>query len=261
MKIVVCVKHVPDTTEISLCGDTRRVVRLGVTSGINLLDKNAVEAGLQLKEQYGGECNILSAGVSEADFTIKEALAMGADEGILVSDDRIIGSDSLATAKVLAAALKKQGEVDLILLGRMSTDGNTGQLASQLAECLDIDQVTFVQKIKEVTDGYLVADKLIDGGYQTVKVKLPAVVSVEKSVNEPRYPSIKGTMKANRKKIPVLTLDEIEVSPEEVGVGGSKLVMESYFEPPKREKGEVLTGEPEEVVNTLITQLKANKAI
>ena len=159
MNILVCVKHVPDTTEIAINPDTNWVVRTGVTSGMNLLDKNAVEAGLILKETHGGLCHVLSMGVEDAVTSIREAIAMGADEGTLISDSRLAGSDSLATAKALAAAIKKMGSFDVILLGRMSTDGNTGQLASQLAELLDCTQLTFVQKIKEINGSNMIAER------------------------------------------------------------------------------------------------------
>lgn len=261
MNILICAKHVPDTTEISLNSDTNWVIREGVTSGINLLDKNAVEAGLKLKEEYGGTCTVLTLGVDEAIGTIREAIAMGVDEGVLVSDERIKGSDSLATAKVLAAAIKKTGQFDVILLGRMSTDGNTGQLASQLAQLLNLDQLTFVQNINEINNKKMIAEKVIDGGYMKVEIPLPAVVSVEKSINEPRYPSIKGTMKANRKKVPTYSLDDLELAAEDVGSNGAKLTVEKFFEPPKREKGEIFSGEIDEVVDKLIQSLQAAKAI
>ncbi|MGF7186620.1 electron transfer flavoprotein beta subunit [Desulfitispora alkaliphila] len=260
MNILVCVKYVPDTTEISLDGGTKSVVRDGVTSDINLLDRNAVEAALKLKEEHGGKVTVLTMGVEEAIGAIREGLAMGADEGVLISDPALKGSDSYVTAKVLAKACEKVGEYDLILMGRMTTDGNTGQLPSQLAEMLGLPQVTFINSIEKVEGDKLTVKKAIDGGYMEVAVSMPAVVSVEKAVNEPRYPSIKGTMKANRKKVPTYAIADIGVEGE-TGFEGSLLEVVDAYEPSKREKGDLLEGDTNEVVDQLVNKLIESKLL
>ncbi|MCM0759503.1 electron transfer flavoprotein subunit beta/FixA family protein [Sporomusa sphaeroides DSM 2875] len=234
MEIIVCVKQVPDTTEVKIDPVTNTLIRQGVPSIINPFDKNAVEAALQLKETYGGKITVLSMGPPQAREALKECLAMGADAAILVSDRAFGGSDTLATSYTLAAAIKKIGAYDLILFGKQAIDGDTAQVGPETAEHLDIAQVTYASKIG-VSGNLATIEREHEEGYEIIEVRLPAVVTVIKTLNyEPRYPSVKGTMKANRTEITVWTATDLSV--EEHSCNEQKRVLNKKV-PPVRIQG------------------------
>ena len=209
MNIVVCVKHIPDPNlPPEMDGNTLK--REGVQGVLDPGDEFGVEAALQLKEAHGGEVTLVSMGPATAMEAIRRGLSMGADKGVLVSDDSLKGSDALVTANVLAAAIKKQGEVDLVITAVESTDGYTGTLPSTLAELLDLPQVTFVNKI-EAADGALKVHRQTEEGYHVVEAPLPAVLSVTAGINEPRYASFKGIMAAKKKPVEELSLGDLGV--------------------------------------------------
>ena len=208
MNIAVCVKHIPDPN-LPPEMDGKRLKREGVQGVLDPGDEFGVEAGLQLKEAGGGEVTLVSMGPATAMEAIRRGLSMGADKGILISDDGLQGADALVTAQVLAAAIKK-GEYDLVIAGVESTDGYTGTMPSTLAEFLGLPQVTFAKKI-EAADGKLRVERQTAEGYQVIECPLPGLVTVTAGVNEPRYASFKGIMAAKKKPVEQMSLADLGV--------------------------------------------------
>lgn len=262
MEIAVCVKQVPDTTEVKIDPVTNTLIRQGVPSIVNPFDKNAMEAALQLKDKHGGKITVVSMGPPQAKDAIKECLAMGADEGILVSDRSFGGADTLATSYTLAAAIRKLGPYEIIFCGKQAIDGDTAQVGPEMAEHLGIPQVTYVSKMNIEGDTARI-EREHEEGYEVIEVKLPAVVSIIKSLNyEPRYPSIKGTMKANRADIKVLTAADLDVDAQRLGLKGSPTQVRKIFNPPRRTQGVVIQKETaREAVTDLLQKLTEAKIV
>jgi electron transfer flavoprotein beta subunit len=213
LNIVVCVKHIPDpNVPPEMDGD--RLKRDGVQGVLDPGDEFGVEAGLQLKEAHGGEVTLVSMGPAQAMEAIRRGLSMGADKGVLITDDALAGADALATARVLAAAIGR-GEFDLVIAGVESTDGYTGTMPGTLAELLGVPQVTFVKKF-EGAEGTLKVDRQTADGYHVVECPLPVVVTVTAGVNEPRYASFKGIMAAKKKPVDELSLSDLGLSNDDV---------------------------------------------
>jgi len=213
LNIVVCVKHIPDpNVPPQMDGD--RLKREGVQGVLDPGDEFGVEAGLQLKEAHGGEVTLVSMGPAQAMEAIRRGLSMGADKGILITDDALAGADALATARVLGAAIGR-AEFDLVIAGVESTDGYTGTMPGTLAEILGVAQVTFVKKF-EGAEGTLKVDRQTADGYHVVECPLPAVVTVTAGVNEPRYASFKGIMAAKKKPVDELSLSDLGLSADDV---------------------------------------------
>jgi electron transfer flavoprotein beta subunit len=261
MDILVCVKQVPDTTEVKIDPQTNTLIRQGVPSIVNPFDKNAVEAALQLKEKQGGKVVVISMGPPQAKDALKECLAMGADEAYLISDRAFGGADTLATSYTLAAGIRKLGKFDMILCGKQAIDGDTAQVGPEIAEYLDIPQVTYVAKV-EINEGVVRVEREHEEGYEIIETTLPVLLTVVKSINEPRFPTVKGTMKANRKEIPVITVTDVEVDPERLGLKGSPTQVRRIFTPPQRTQGEIIQADSaRESVAILIQKLSEAKII
>lgn len=234
MNIVVCVKHIPDPNlPPQMDGD--RLKREGVQGVLDPGDEFGVEAGLQLKQEHGGEVALVSMGPAQALEAIRRGLSMGADKGALVTDDALAGADALTTARVLAAAIGR-GEFDLVIAGVESTDGYTGTMPGSLAELLGVPQVTFVKKF-ESAEGTLKVDRQTADGYHVVECPLPAVVTVTAGVNEPRYASFKGIMAAKKKPVEELSLSDLGLSADDV-VPKQKIAEMSQAE--ERKAGEII---------------------
>ncbi len=210
MNVVVCVKQIPDPNNPYQL-ESNRLKRSGVQNVLDPGDEYGVEAGLKLAEQAGGEVTVVSMGPASAMEAIRKALSMGAAKGILVTDDSLAGADALATARVLAAAIKKGGEFDLVIAGVESTDGSAGVLPGMLAELLGVPQVTFAKHV-ELKDSTLHVQRQTVKGYDTVESPLPAVLSVTAGVFEPRYPTFKGIMQAKSKPVDQLTVSDLGLS-------------------------------------------------
>ncbi|HWR07459.1 electron transfer flavoprotein subunit beta/FixA family protein [Sporomusa sp.] len=261
MEIIVCVKQVPDTTEVKIDPQTNTLIRQGVPSIVNPFDKNAVEEALRLKEKHGGRVTVISMGPPQAKDALKECIALGADEAILLSDRAFGGADTLATSHTLAAGIKKLGSFDVILCGKQAIDGDTAQVGPEIAEHLDIAQITYVSKL-DIADGLVRAEREHEEGYEIIETKLPVLLSVVKSINEPRYPSIKGTMKANRKEIPVWTAADLDINPEQIGLKGSPTQVRRIFTPKQRVQGEIIQEDnARDAVTRLLTKLTQAKII
>lgn len=237
MDILVCIKQVPDTAEIKIDPVTNTLIRAGVPSIVNPFDKNALEAAVQIKEAHGGSVTVISMGPPQAKVALKECLSVGADKAVLISDRLFGGSDTFATSYILASAIKKLGKFDLILCGKQAIDGDTGQIGPEIAEHLGITQVTFVANI-EVKDDTIIVNREHDEGYEVIEAKLPVVCTVVKSINEPRYASIKSKMKANRSVIEELTVADLpELDQSKIGLKGSPTRVKKSFTPPRKESG------------------------
>ncbi|CVK19790.1 electron transfer flavoprotein subunit beta/FixA family protein [Sporomusa sphaeroides] len=261
MEIIVCVKQVPDTTEVKIDPQTNTLIRQGVPSIVNPFDKNALEEALKLKEKHGGQVTVISMGPPQAAEALKECIAMGADEAVLLSDRAFGGADTLATSRTLAAGIKKLGNFDVILCGKQAIDGDTAQVGPELAEHLAISQLTYVSKL-DITDGVVRVEREHEEGYEVIETTLPVLISVVKSINEPRYASIKGRMKANRKEVPVWTAADVDVNLDEIGLKGSPTQVRRIFTPQQRVQGEIIQEDTARAaVTRLLTKLNQAKII
>ncbi len=255
MKIVVCVKQVPDTTtRVQVASDGCSVEESGITWILNPYDEFAVEEALRRKEACGGEVIVVCLGPDRASAAIRTCLAMGADRGIHISDPAAQKTDPLGTAKILAAVIAPL-QPDVVLMGKYSIGEDNAQTPSILAEKLNLPQVSGAVAI-EWKDGQVVAKRDIEGGVEVIACSLPAVISTHKGINEPRYPSLKGIMAAKKKEIQEVKLSGLGLTEEQVGAKARKLVWTKVSLPPARGGGQILSGEPEVVVPQLVRLLR-----
>ncbi len=260
MNIVVCIKQVPDTTEVKINPETNTLIREGVPSIVNPFDENAVEAGLKIKEKTGGKVTVITMGPPQAAEALKTTLAMGVDEVILISDRAFAGSDTWATSYTLAQAIKKIGQFDLILCGKQAIDGDTAQVGPGIAEWLKIPQVTFAVKV-EVEAGKAKVERMLEEVNEIVETPLPAVITVVKQINEPRLPSLKGMMRAKKAEIKVLKAEDIQAEAKNLGLNGSPTQVVKIFTPPPKGGGEKFEGEPSEIVAKVVGKIRERKII
>ena len=241
MNIIVCLKQVPDTAKVKFNRETNTLDRTGVENIMNPYDQQALEVALCLKDKEGAKVTVLTMGLPQATDILKEAIAMGADEGVLLSDRVLGGSDCLATSTALAAAIKHLGDFDLILCGKQAVDGDTAQVGPEIAEHLGIPQITGTLSLG-YEDGKFVAVRENESYSITLACAAPLLVTVTKSEKEPRFASIKGKMKARKAKIPTLTAEEIGIDVATVGLKGSPTKVKKVFTPvPPEVKGEIIT--------------------
>ncbi len=255
MKIIVCIKQVPDAKDVRLDPVTNTLAREGVESIMNPYDQHALEEAVRLKEKCGGEVIVISMGPPQAEEVLRQAISCGADNAILVSDRAFAGADTWATAYTLERALKKIGDFDLVLCGKQAIDGDTAQVGPGLATRLGIPYLTCVQKIREANANGLVAERMMDDGYDVVAVDYPALLSVVKDINEPRVPSIKGKMRAKKAEIIRYSAETIEADPTCIGLPGSPTKVVSVFPPLSRGERTLLTGTLDEQIEQLVDKL------
>jgi electron transfer flavoprotein beta subunit len=256
MNIIVCIKQVPETTEVKINPETNTLIREGVKSIINPFDMYAIEEAVRLKEKFGGKTSVISMGPPQAEAALREAISMGIDEGILISDRAFAGSDTWATSFTLTAAIKKIGAFDLILCGKQASDGDTAQIGPGIAMHLDIPQVTYVKKIEEVKDNVMRVERMMEEGFEIIEIPLPALLTVVKEINEPRIPSLRGMMRAKSAKVVLWTQKELNLDPQKIGLSGSPTQVVKIFTPPSRIGGQILKGETLEVAEKLVALLK-----
>lgn len=261
MKIIVCIKQVPESASVKIDPDTHTLIRQGVKSIINPFDMNAIEAALQLKENQSGQVVVISMGPPQAEESLREAISLGVDEAILLSDRAFAGADTLATSYTLSMGIKKIGKFDLIICGKQAIDGDTAQVGPELAEMLDIPQVCWVRKIVEIKNQTIVVERALEDGYEVVETQLPALLTVVKEINEPRLPSLRGKLNAKKKEIPIWGAQELGISPDEVGLAGSATQVIRTFTPPPRKDRKILQGEVKDVVKELVCELKQRKIV
>lgn len=260
MDIFVCIKQVPDTTEVKINPETNTLIREGVPSIVNPFDENAVEAALQLKEKHGGTVTVITMGPPQAAEALKTTIAMGADQVVLVSDRAFAGSDTWATSYTLSQTIKTLGKYDLILCGKQAIDGDTAQVGPGIAEWLGIPQITFAVKI-EIDGQRVKVERLLEEVNEIVECPLPAVVTVVKQMNTPRLPSLKGMMRAKKAEVRNMTAAEIGGDSKNLGLNGSPTNVVRIFTPPPKGGGEVLSGEPDKIADKLIAKIKERKII
>ena len=257
MRVGVCVKQVPDTNEININPETGTLIRDGVPSILNSDDANALEQALRIKdENFDTEVVVITMGPPQAKEMLQECLAMGADEAILISDKVLGGSDTWATSNALAAGLKKVGPFDIVFTGRQAIDGDTAQVGPQVAEKLGYPQVTYVRSF-EIKDGVVTVHRMLEDGYEVLRLNTPCVLTAIRELNTPRYMSIKGIRKAVVADIKVLSADDIGVDTATVGLKASPTNVFKSFTPKPKGKGVVVEGDtPKELVENLISSLR-----
>lgn len=260
MNIIVCLKQVPDTTEVKIDPKTGRLIREGVPSIINPEDKNAIEESLRIKEKTNAKVILLTMGPPQAEDALREALAMGADEAILLGDIKFAGSDTWATANALSAAVKKIGKYDLILCGRQAIDGDTAQVGPQLAESLQLPQLTYAQKI-EIIGNKVKIERELEDGYEVIESNLPALVTCTHNLNQPRYPTLNGIDKSFNVEIKRWNAADVAVKPEDVGILSSPTKVKKTFTPQAKGQGTMIQGSIKDMAKELIKKLKEKEII
>ncbi len=256
MNIIVCIKQVPETTEVRINPETNTLIREGVKSIINPFDMYAIEESVRLKERFGGKITCLSMGPPQAELALRDAISMGVDEGVLVCDHAFAGSDTWATSYTLSEAIKKIGAYDLIICGKQASDGDTAQVGPGISAHLDIPQVTYVKKIEEVKDKSMRVERMMEEGFEIIETPMPALLTVVKEINEPRLPSLKGLMRSKSAKILLWSQKDLDLDPQKIGLCGSPTQVVKIFTPAPRQGGVMLKGETQEVVRELVDLIK-----
>ena len=256
MKIVDCIKQVPDTTEIKINPATGTLIRDGVPSIMNPDDKGGLEVALQLKDQFGAHVTVITMGPPQAEAILREAMAMGADRAILLTDRKFAGADTLATSNALAGALRVI-EHDLVITGRQAIDGDTAQVGPQIAEHLHTPMISYVAGVEFDGKDKLTVKKEDEDGYQMLEVHTPALLTVLASAFKPRYMTVKGILDAyDCKEIEIWNADKIDIEEAKLGLNGSPTRVKRSFTKPQKVAGEVFDVTPEEAVDLIVAKLK-----
>ncbi|MEG2246719.1 MAG: electron transfer flavoprotein subunit beta/FixA family protein [Peptostreptococcaceae bacterium] len=255
MKIVVCIKQVPDTTEVKLDPKTNTLIREGVPSIINPDDKAGIETALKIKENIGGTLTVVCMGPPQAEVALREALAMGCDEAVLLSDRKFGGSDTFATATIIAAGLKSIN-YDLIITGRQAIDGDTAQVGPQIAEQLKIPQVTYAENVRE-EDGKLIIKRQFEDRYHMIRVSTPCLITTLAETTKPRYMSVRGIVEAYEKEIKVLGFEDLKdyFNPDNIGLSGSPTNVHKSFTKPLKQPGVIVNKSADEAVVAIMDKL------
>jgi len=256
MHIIVCIKQVPETTDVKIDPATNTLMREGVQSIVNPFDMYAIEEALRIRERLGGKVTALSMGPPQAENALREAISMGVDDGVLLTDRAFAGSDTWATSYTLAMAIRKIGDYGLVICGKQASDGDTAQVGPGIAVQLDLPQITYVRKIEGIDDRRIVAERLLEGGYEVIEAPLPCVLTVVKEINQPRLPSLKGKMAARKAVITKWGAADIGADPASIGLDGSPTKVVKIFTPQPRGGGEIIEGDPDEAVRRLVEKLR-----
>ena len=258
MKIIVCIKQVPDAKDVRLDPKTNTLAREGVDAIMNPYDRHALEEAVAIKEKQGGTVTVITMGPPQAETVLREAIACGADDGVLISDRAFAGADTWATAYTLAKAVQTLGGADLILCGKQAIDGDTAQVGPGLACRLQVPYATCVQKTRNVTATAIEVERMMDDGFDVLRLPLPALMTVVKDINEPRVASLKGKMKAKKAAIRQLSAAAIGADPQCIGLAGSPTQVVRVFPPEPRGNRKIFSGSVEEQVEQLVACLKAH---
>jgi len=264
MDIVVCIKQVPDPnyfSQITLDPITKAIRREGVPVVVNPVDRNAIEAALQIHEKFSGKVTAITMGPPQAREALEEALAMGADEAILLCDRSFAGSDAFATAYTLAAAIKKYCAFDLILCGNETVDSGTKIVGPQLAEFLDIPYTSNVRTIHFRGEGVCIVERPLENGYMKVELKLPALATVNKAINEPRIPNVLGIMQVANKKFRAYGCNDVGLPADKLGLACSPTRVADLFEFRQKRRLDILRGKPEQMAKDVVARLRELRAI
>ncbi|AKL97737.1 electron transfer flavoprotein subunit beta/FixA family protein [Endomicrobium proavitum] len=255
MNIIVCIKQVPNTTNVQIDAETGRLKREGVESIINPFDEYAIEEGVRLKERIGGKVTVVTMGPPQAESALREAISRGADEAVLVSDRAFGGADTLATSYALASAIKTIGDYGIIICGKQATDGDTAQVGPGIAEMLNIPHVAYVKKVESADASAIKVERMMEDGYDLIESPLPVLLTVVKEINTPRIPSLKGKMAAKKAVIKTLSAADIKADTQKTGLNGSPTQVMKIFTPPQRKGGEKFSGEAQDVAKSLTAKL------
>jgi electron transfer flavoprotein beta subunit len=269
LRIVACVKQVPDTTQVRINPETNTLIREGVPAIINPFDAHAIEEAVRLKERFGGEAIMLCMGPPFATEALQKALSFGADEAILLTDRALVGSDTLATSYALAAAIQKiqeSGGVDVVICGKQTIDGDTAQVGPGIAARLGFSQLTYVDKVVDVDTKKrtITVRRHLEGAYEILEAPLPALLTVLKEINKPRYATLEDLIRGLRYSVPIWTVASAGLDPEQIGLKGSPTVVVRIFSPPERSGGEIIPGgteDPGKAAATVVDKLIASGVI
>ncbi|MDO4554854.1 MAG: electron transfer flavoprotein subunit beta [Lachnospiraceae bacterium] len=257
MKILVCAKQVPNTNEVKINPETGTLIRDGVESILNPDDDNALEAALQLKDaNEGSTVTVVSMGPPQAKDMLIECLAKGADDAILLSSRAFGGADTWATSNTIAAAIRKIGDYDIIFAGRQAIDGDTAQVGPQIAERLNLPQVTYVEEVLKCEDKKVTVKRQLEDGYEIIEIPMPCLLTAVKELNTPRYMSVKGIYEAYEKEITVWDEKDIEADPNQIGIKSSPTRVFRSFTPAPKGKGVMIEGTPKEAAAKVVDELK-----
>ena len=256
MKIIVCIKQVPDTTEIRIDPVKGTLMRDGVPSILNPDDANALEAALQIKDEYPGTVvDVVTMGPQQASYALRECLAMGADDAYLLSSRAFGGADTCSTSTTLAYGIKKIGDYDFIFAGRQAIDGDTAQVGPQLAQRLGLPAATYVQNIREIRENSVILERQLEDGYEVLEIQRPCVLTAVRELNRPRYMTVIGIEKAYEKEITVWDERDLNIHPQDCGHSASPTKVFRSFTPPPKGKGEMLAGTVNEMAQSLVSKL------
>ena len=251
MKILVCIKQVPGTSNVEVDEKTGVLKRDGVESKMNPFDLYAIEQALCLREEYGGKVDVITMGPPQAKSVLLEAVYMGADNGGLISDRKFAGADVVATSYTLSQGIRKMGEYDLILCGKQTTDGDTAQVGPETAEFLGMDHMANVQRILSVQDHAVTVEANMDRYLQQVKIPLPCLLTIEKDANTPRLPSYRRKMAADESCLQIFSIrDFADQDEKNYGLAGSPTQVERIFPPQKNTSKEIFEGDPDLLTTT-----------
>ncbi|MFO7635938.1 MAG: electron transfer flavoprotein subunit beta/FixA family protein [Clostridia bacterium] len=257
MRIVVCVKQVPASTDAKIDPESKRIIREGIKAILNPFDTYAVEEAVKLRKKYGGEVITLSMGPPKAEISLRETISVGADKAILLSDRAFGGSDTWATSYALAKAIEKIGSVDLVICGKQAIDGDTAQVGPGIAAHLDWMQATYVMGVDEVSDESIIVRRMHEDGYDICQMKLPAVITVVKGINIPRVPTLKGRLASEKEEIPVWKPGDIGADESKIGLDGSPTrVVKTQPPPPRHTSTKKIEGLPGDCARELIHELR-----
>lgn len=260
MNVIICIKQVPDTAEVRINPETNTLIREGVPSIINPYDMHAIEAGLQIREKTGGKVTVITMGPPQAESALRDAISMGADEGVLLTDRAFAGSDTWATSYTLAKAVEKLG-ADMVICGKQAIDGDTAQVGPEMAEFLNIPHISYVRKIEAIEADLIRVQRLMDEGYDIVESSLPVLLTVVKELNEPRLPSLKGKMAAKKAEIRKWASSELATDADKMGLKGSPTQVKNIFAPEAKKDRKILEGTLEEKVGALVRELGSLKCV
>lgn len=260
MKIVVCVKQVPDSAEVRINPETNTLIRDGVQSIINPYDMHAIEAGLQIREKIGGTVTVVTMGPPQAEAALREAISMGVDHAVLLTDRAFAGSDTWATAYALSKAMEYLG-ADVILCGKQAIDGDTAQVGPEIAEFLDIPHVAYIRKIDDIQNDRIIVERLMDDGFDVIESSLPVLLTVVRELNVPRMPSLKGKMAAKKAEIKKLSAADIKAVESSLGLKGSPTQVRNIFAPDAKKDRKMVEGTTQEKIDSIVKELVGLKCL
>jgi electron transfer flavoprotein beta subunit len=254
MRILVPIKQVPETSDVEMDPETGTMVRSGVVSIVNPLDLYAIEVALQLREEHGGSILVVSMGPPKAESAVREAISMGCDDGLVLTDRAFAGADTWATAYVLAAAARAKGPFDLIICGERATDGDTGQVGPALASFLDLPVLTYVASVEAEGDEFVVR-RLVENGYEVYRAEAPLLLTVVKEIAYPRLPTLRGKQRARRLIVEAWDNERLGLDPADVGLKGSPTRVKRIFRPKVSREGERIVLRDEEDVEAAVARV------